>query len=39
MGSKLFDWFQSLERSDNVKAWDKPAPNRKKKAASSIADD
>ncbi len=39
MASKLFDWFQSLERSDNVKAWDKPAPNRKKKAASSIADD
>lgn len=39
MASKKYDWFQALERSDNVKAWDKPAPNRKKKTAASIADD
>lgn len=43
MTSKQFEWFQSLERSDNVKTWEAKIlftkSGRKKKAAPSIADD
>lgn len=29
MATKLFDWYQSLERSDNQESWDKSAAHRK----------
>ena len=38
MASKNYDWFNSLERSDNVASWQKPAPAKKSAAAPSIAD-
>ncbi len=38
MASKNYDWFNALERSDNVASWQKPAPAKKSAAAPSIAD-